>query len=247
MTNGTPSTRLTLHGRRALVTGSSGGIGSAVAAGLHEAGATVGGLDLVAPLGDGPCEKSYVCDVSDPSAVSAAVTSWAALGGLDLLVVAAGRFPNKPLERWSLEEFRALWDVNVGGAFNVVKAALPFLRRSAAGRIIVVSSSAVHQSVPGFAPYGATKAALIGFVRSLAAEVAEDAVTANVITPGLTATEAALTGDVAGFFDHVVAGQLVKRRLAAADLVGAVLYLSSDSAAMVTAQVINIDGGAVTY
>jgi NAD(P)-dependent dehydrogenase (short-subunit alcohol dehydrogenase family) len=243
-----------LAGTRAIVTGSAGGIGSAIGAALTGAGAVVHGLDssygTAGEDGDRPAGpvRPVGCDVSDPASVQRAVrAATAGAGSLDILVLAAGRFPNRPLEDWTLEQFEQLWRLNVGGVFTVVQAALPYLRRSAAGRIVVVSSSAVHQSVPGFAPYAATKAALVGFVRSLAAEVAGDGVTANVITPGLTATPAALSGDVAPFFDHVVAGQLIRRRLVPEDLVAGVLYLCSPGAAMVTGQVLNIDGGAVTY
>lgn len=232
------------------MTGSAGGIGSAVGLALAAAGATVYGLDRAyqqAASPEGPV-LPVACDVTDPESVRRALQlAIAGSGILDIVILAAGRFPNRPLEQWTLEEFEQLWLLNVGGVFNVAQAALPFLRRSRAGRLVVVSSSAVHQSVPGFAPYAATKAALIGFVRSLAAELAPDGVTANVVTPGLTATAAALSGDVAPFFDHVVAGQLIRRRLTATDLVAGICYLCSAGASMVTGQVLNIDGGAVTY
>lgn len=241
-----------LAGTHAVVTGSGGGIGSAIGAALAGAGAVVHGLDTCYDADGGGDPTGPIrpvgCDVTDPSSVRRAVqAATAGTGSLDILVLTAGRFPNRPLEEWTLGQFEQLWRLNVGGVFNVVQAALPFLRRSPAGRVVVVSSSAVHQSVPGFAPYAATKAALIGFVRSLAAEVAGAGVTANVVTPGLTATPAALSGDVAPFFDHVVAGQLIQRRLVPADLVSGVVYLCSPGAAMVTGQVLNIDGGAVTY
>lgn len=243
-----------LGGSRAIVTGSAGGIGSAIGAALAGAGAVVHGLDSSYGTAgddgggpDGPV-RPVGCDVTDPASVQRAVqAATAESGSVDILVLAAGRFPNRPLEDWTLEQFEQLWRLNVGGVFTVVQAALPYLRRSPAGRVVVVSSSAVHQSVPGFAPYAATKAALIGFVRSLAAELAADGVTANVVTPGLTATPAALSGDVAPFFDHVVAGQLIQRRLVPADLVAGVVYLCSAGASMVTGQVLNIDGGAVAY
>lgn len=235
-------------GLRAVVTGAAGGIGTAVATALAGAGATVYGLDVVAPPAATAGIVALTCDVTDPGSVDSAVRTAAGPDGvLDLLVPTAGRYPNRPLEQWTLEQFEALWRLNVGGVFTVVQAALPCLRRSSSGRVVLVASSAVHQAVPGFAPYAAIKAALIGFARSLAAELAPDGVTVNVVTPGLTATAAALTGDVAPFFDHVVAGQLIQRRLVPEDLTGGVLYLCSSGAAMVTGQVLNIDGGGVTY
>jgi NAD(P)-dependent dehydrogenase (short-subunit alcohol dehydrogenase family) len=236
-------------GLRAIVTGAAGGIGSVLAGALAGRGAIVYGLDI-APASETPPNGVHplACDVTDPESVASAVRIAAGESDtLDLLVLAAGRFPNRPLQEWTLGQFEQLWRLNVGGVFTVVQAAAPCLRRSRGGRVVIVSSSAVHQSVPGFAPYVATKAALIGFARSIAAELAPDGVTVNVVTPGLTATAAALTGDVAPFFDSVVQSQLIRRRLEAADLIGGILYLCSQGASMVTGQVLNIDGGAVTY
>ncbi|MDA8185581.1 MAG: SDR family NAD(P)-dependent oxidoreductase [Actinomycetota bacterium] len=242
--------RPALAGVRAVVTGAAGGIGSTLAAALAGRGAQVHGLDIADVVAaEGEDRVTGVrCDVTDPAAVAAALADAAGPEGvIDIVVAAAGRFPNRPLEQWNLEQFEALWRLNVGGAFNVVREALPYLRRSSAGRVVLVSSSAAHQAVPGFAPYAATKAALIGFARSAAAELGPDGITVNVITPGLTATEAALHGDVAPFFASVVAGQLIRRRLEPDDLAGGVLFLCSPGSAMVTGQVLNIDGGGVTY
>jgi 3-oxoacyl-[acyl-carrier protein] reductase len=251
-----PETGLTLSGStdltdvRAVVTGAAGGIGTALVAALAERGARVHGLDVAEVVAAGGEDRviGVRCDVTDPAAVEEALAGAASPEGvIDIVIAAAGRFPNRPLEQWSLEQFDALWRLNVGGVFNVVRAALPYLRRSSAGRVVLVSSSAVHQAVPGFAPYAATKAALIGFARSAAAELAPAGVTVNVVTPGLTATTAALDGDLAPFFAPVVAGQLLRRRLEPDDLVGGVLFLCSSGSAMVTGQVLNIDGGGVTY
>jgi NAD(P)-dependent dehydrogenase (short-subunit alcohol dehydrogenase family) len=241
--------RLALTGVRAVVTGAAGGIGATLTVALADRGATVHGLDVADPA---PAERNGVtnvrCDVTDPAAVAEALAGAASpSGAIDIVIAAAGRFPNRPLEQWSLEQFEALWRLNVGGVFNVVREALPYLRRSPGGRVVLVSSSAAHQAVPGFAPYAATKAALIGFARSAAAELAPYGVTVNVVTPGLTATAAALGGDVAPFFGPVVAGQLIRRRLEPEDLVEGILFLCSPGSAMVTGQVLNIDGGGVTY
>lgn len=237
---------LGLQGTTAIVTGSSGGIGSAVAGGLVDAGARVFGLDITAP--QHVKTEHLDCDITDPAAVDGSVQQVAAdRGVIDILVLAAGRFPNRPLTEWTLEQFEELWRLNVGGAFTVLQAALPYLRTSEQGRVVAISSSAIHLAVPGFGPYGATKAGLVGLIRGVAAEVADAGVTANVVTPGLTATEAALSGDVAPFFDHVVSGQLIQRRLQASDLVGGVLYLCSKGAEMVSGQVLNIDGGGAMH
>lgn len=232
---------LSLTDRHIVVTGSSGGIGAAVCAGLHEAGARVSGLDVA---GSG----SFRCDVTDRQQVDSAVTAVVEQhGAVDGVVLCAGRFPNRPFEAWTLAEFEELWRLNVGGAFNVLQASLPMVRDSGYGRIVAVSSSAILQGVPGFTAYAATKAGLQGMIRSLAAEIGGDGATANVVTPGLTATDAALNGDVAPFFEPVVAGQMIGRRLGAQDLVGIIQFLCSDAASMITGQTINVDGGAVTH
>lgn len=230
-----------LRDRHVVVTGSSGGIGSALAQGLSAAGARVSGLDIAETA-------EHRCDVRIPAQVTSTIDAIAAEHGpVDSVVMAAGRFPNRPLEQWTLTEMEELWRLNVGGCFNVVQACLSMLRASKRGRVVAISSSAVLQGVPGFTAYASSKAALVGFVRSLAAELGPDGATANVVTPGLTATAAALHGDVAPFFDPVVAGQMIQRRLRADDLVGAVQFLCSDASSMVTGQILNIDGGTVTH
>jgi 3-oxoacyl-[acyl-carrier protein] reductase len=241
------SSGLGIQGTTAVVTGSSGGIGSAIVRGLVQAGSSVVGLDVAEPRQpDG--FQHIECDVTDPALLQQAMEQAAGKRrAIDILVLAAGRFPNRPLQEWTLEQFDDLWRLNVGGAFNALRSALPFLQESEQGRIVAISSSAIHLAVPGFGPYAATKAGLVGLIRSAAAEVAGHGVTANVITPGLTATDAALDGDVAPFFDRVVAGQLIQRRMQAGDLVGGVLYLCSQGAQMVSGQVLNIDGGGVMH
>lgn len=230
-----------VSGRHVLITGSQGGIGRALSAALRDAGARVSGVDIAA-------EADFTCDVTDPTQVAETVRRLEEAGGpVDTVVLAAGRFPNRSFEQWTLAEFEDLWRLNVGGCFNILQETLASLRSSGRGRIIAISSNAVLQGIPGFAPYAATKSALVGMIRSLASEVAGDQVTANVVTPGLTETEAAVTGDVAGFFDAVVASQMVQRRLQAGDLAGIVLLLCSEAASMITGQIVNVDAGSVTH
>ncbi len=229
------------------MTGAAGGIGGAVAAELVGQGATVYGFDI-ATAADLPGVTQIECDVTDPQSVARASESLKDVTEVvDVLVVAAGRFPSRRVEEWTSDEFEDLWRLNVAGALSVIQALLVQLRRSNHGRIILISSSAVHQGIPGFVPYAATKAAMIGMARSLAAELGPDGITVNVVTPGLTATQAALDGDVAQFFDGVVASQMIKRRLEPTDLAPGIAYLCSPGADMVTGQVLNIDGGSVTY
>jgi NAD(P)-dependent dehydrogenase (short-subunit alcohol dehydrogenase family) len=233
-------------GQVAVVTGSGGGLGRAIVQGLLDADAHVVGLDIDEQSdsfdGHRGSFEAVRCDVTSLHDVKAAVPA-----RVDLCVAAAGAFPNRPLADWTPEQFESLWRLNVLGVFNVLSAVEPVMRRRRSGRIVLISSQAVFQGIPGFIPYAATKAALIGMARSAAAELADDGIRVNVVTPGLTATKAAIEGDVGAFFDHVVESQMLKRRQQAEDVVGPVLFLCRDESDFVTGQIINVDGGAVTH
>lgn len=234
----------------AVVSGSAQGLGRRVCEELVGWGCTVFGLDIQdhAVL-TGPGELRPVrCDVTDAEDVAAACRLVSKQRGVPRIIVAnAGRYPNRPLESWTLTEFEELWRLNVGGAFNVVQQFLPLLRAAEWSRVVVVSSNAALMGVPGFVPYAATKAALLGMTRALAAEVAADGVTVNAIAPGLTRTETAATSDVAPFFEQVREGQLVRRSMQPEDLVPALRYLCDPRNGMVTGQTLVVDGGVVLH
>lgn len=120
------------------------------------------------------------------------------------------------------------------------------LRKSTWSRVVVISSNAALMAVPGFVPYSATKAALLGMMRSMAAEMAADSMTVNAIAPGLTRTESALSSEVAPFFDAVRQDQMVDRWLEPTDLLSTVRYLCDPASSMITGQTLVVDGGVVT-
>ena len=226
----------------AVVTGSSRGLGWEIAAEMASWGTvTVYGLDLSLDAPDGV--RALECDVTDSAAVRAAAAAITASGARVRYVVSnAGRYPNRPLAQWTLDDFTDLWRLNVGGAFNVFQTFLPHLAEDWS-RIIAVTSNAARLSVPGFAPYASTKAGLEAFVRCLAAEVGATGVTVNAIAPGLTRTANALSSDVAPFFDAVRDGQLIPRSLEAVDVLHAIRYLCDCASSMVTGQTLVVDGG----
>ena len=239
-----------LAGRTALVTGAARGLGQSFCIALADAGAAVAGLD-VAPLdrtanlldARGPFH-AVQADVTDSDALGPAIAGAVdGLGGLDILVANAGAYPTGAFEETTLDDWRALLRLNLDGTFLTVQAALPHLKRSDAGRIVVISSSTVWLGVPTMVAYVTTKMALIGFVRSLAAEVGEHGITVNAITPGLVETETTLGSSVGEMFDMVVGNQIVARRQQPEDLSSTLVYLCDPATSFVTGQTINVDGG----
>ncbi|RJQ81191.1 SDR family oxidoreductase [Pseudonocardiaceae bacterium YIM PH 21723] len=243
--------RVDLSGRTAVVTGSAGGIGQEICRALAESGARVVGFDVADQSATAAaCEGKFQAlrvDVTDPASVQEAAGRIEGDQASSVVIHAAGKFPNRPFPEWTFAQFEDLWRLNVGGVFNVTQALLPGMRELGWGRIITISTQAIFLAIPGFVPYVSTKSALIGFTRSLAAEVGAEGITVNAITPGLLATDAALTGDVAPSFDSVVAGQIIQRRGQASDLTSTVLYLCDGDSGFITGQTINVDGGAVVH
>ena len=151
-----------VEGRRCLVTGAAQGLGRTFCVALAREGALVAGLD-VADLADTRAEVGerfvpVTADVTDPPSVQAAIAGLAErLGGIDVLVNNAGVYPVVPFEETSFAQWRQVMSVNLDGAFLVTRAALPALRRSAAGRIVNVASAVVWLGPPGMVAYTARR------------------------------------------------------------------------------------------
>ena len=238
-----------LTGKAALVTGASGGIGAAIAQGLHRAGATVGlsGTradplrELAVALGD----RAHVlpCDLSDADAVNALPKrATEAMGAVDILVNNAGVTRDNLLLRMSEAEWAQVIDVNLTAAFRLSKGVLRGMMKARWGRIVNVSSVVGVTGNPGQGNYAASKAGLIGMSKSLAYEVASRGVTVNAIAPGFVATAmtAKLTDDQKAKIDaQIPAGRMGMPEEVAA----AALYLSSREAAYVTGSVLHVNGG----
>lgn len=238
-----------LSGKRALVTGASGGIGRAIAQAFHKQGATVAisgtrrdALDALATeLGT----KVHVlpCNLSKAEEVEQLIPrAEEALGELDILVNNAGITRDMLFARLSDEAWQEVLDVNLTSAFRLTRAALRGMMRRRAGRIISMTSIVAVTGNAGQGNYTASKAALIAMSKSLAQEVASRNITVNCVAPGFieTAMTDALNEKIrAALLERVPA----KRLGSADDIAAAVVYLASDEAAYVTGQTLHVNGG----
>jgi 3-oxoacyl-[acyl-carrier protein] reductase len=240
---------ITLTGKTALVTGSTRGIGRAVAAALYEAGAqvVVVGRDaeraraVASELGERAAGVG--CDVSDlPQVESAVQAAEKVFGPVDILVNNAGITRDNLLLRMSEEEWAAVLQANLTGAFHTVKAVLRGMMKRKGGRIVNVTSIIGLIGNKGQANYAASKAGLIGFTKSVAKEYGSRGILANAVAPGFIDTDmtAALPEEArAAMLGGIVLGRFGRPE----DVADAVLFLASDLAGYITGQVLVVDGG----
>ena len=238
-----------LTGRRALVTGASGGIGGAVAEALHAAGATVALsgtreaplAELAAKLGD----RAHVvtANLGDAEAVEALPKAAAeAMGGIDILVNNAGITRDNLFMRMSDEEWAQVIEVNLTSSFRLMRGVLRGMMKARWGRIVNITSVVGTTGNPGQANYAAAKAGLVGMSKSLAYEVASRGITVNCVAPGFIATAMTdkLNDDQKGkILTQIPAGTMG----APTDIAAAVLYLSSPEAGYVTGATLHVNGG----
>ncbi|MFC6488769.1 3-oxoacyl-[acyl-carrier-protein] reductase [Nitratireductor sp. GCM10026969] len=240
-----------LTGRKALITGASGGIGEAIARALHARGATVGlhGTrveKLEALAGElGERTKIFPADLSDRSEVKAlAQKAESELEGVEILVNNAGITRDGLFVRMSDEDWDSVLEVNLGSVFRLTRELTHPMMRRRFGRIVNISSVVGVTGNPGQANYCASKAGLIGFSKSLAQEIATRNVTVNCVAPGFI--ETAMTGKLNEKQRDSIMGVIPMKRMGTGDEVAsAVLYLASDEAAYVTGQTIHVNGGMV--
>ena len=240
-----------LTGQTAFVTGSTRGIGRAIAQVLYTAGAKVAIVGreaeraqvVAAELGDRAVGVG--CDVADGVQVEMAVAAAErALGPVTILVNNAGLTRDNILLRLSEADWDAVLDANLKGAFHTTRAVIKGMMKRRAGRIINISSIVGLTGNKGQANYAASKAGLIGFTKSVAKEYASRGVLVNCVAPGFIETDmtAALPGDAR----DALLGQIALGRLGKpADVAHAVLFLASDFAGYITGQVLVVDGGMV--
>jgi 3-oxoacyl-[acyl-carrier protein] reductase len=238
-----------LAGRTAFVTGSTRGIGRSIAETLHAAGARVAVLGrsaaaaeaVAAELGDRA--HGFGCDVTDAESVRAAIAACeATLGPIDILVNNAGVTRDNLLIRMSVEDWDAVLDANLKGAFLATQAVIKGMMKRRWGRIINVTSIVGITGNKGQANYAASKAGLIGFTKSVAKEYAARGVLVNCVAPGFIDTDmtAALPEPARiALLEAIPLGRLGSP----ADVAAAILFLASDLAAYVTGQTLIVDGG----
>jgi len=238
-----------LNDKSALVTGASGGIGSAIARKLHAAGAKVAlsgtRQEPLERLAEELGERAYIlpCNLSDMAAVEVLPKqAIETLGSLDILVNNAGITRDNLFMRMSDEEWQSVIDVNLTATMKLCKGALRGMMKSRWGRIINISSIVGATGNPGQGNYAASKAGMVGMSKSLAYEVASRGITVNVVAPGFIAT--ALTDKLADDRKEAILAQIPAGRMGAAeDIASAVAFLASDGSGYVTGSTLHVNGG----
>jgi gluconate 5-dehydrogenase len=244
-----------ISGRTALVTGSSRGIGNALAKGLAEAGAQVvlnaRNADALTDTAErirattGAQVHTAPFDVTDPASVVAGIAEIEdTVGPLDICVNNAGLQRRAPFTEFTDEDWHALLATNVTSAFLVGREVARRMKPRGAGKIINIASLQSEVSRPGIAPYAATKGAIKMLTRGMCGDLAGSGICVNAIGPGYFDTEltSALVADET--FSAWVRGRTPAGRWGnVEDLVGTLIYLASDASAFVNGQIVYVDGG----
>jgi 3-oxoacyl-[acyl-carrier protein] reductase len=241
-----------LSGRVAIVTGAGRNIGRGIALALAQGGAAVvvnARSNLKEAEGvAGEIERAggkafaVTADVADAAAVDKMVAAAAArFGGIDILVNNAAVRAEQPLEQMTLADWRAVTSIILDGAFNCVKACLPYLKRSGVGVIVNIGGLSAHTGAARRPHVVTAKAGLIGFTRALAHELAEDKIRVNTVTPGLMSAPRPAGQPVPQH--HSLVHALAGRRGEPADIAAAVRFLCGPGASFITGQNIQVNGG----
>jgi NAD(P)-dependent dehydrogenase (short-subunit alcohol dehydrogenase family) len=241
-----------LADRVIVVTGGAQGIGRAIAQRLHEEGATIVIADLqgheaaAEELG-GLGVRVDVSSEADTKAMAAAALE--RYGRIDGLVNNAGIYSTlvpKPFEQIDVDEWRAVYDVNVLGMFLCIRAVTPAMRAAGFGRIVNIASGTPYKGVPFLLHYVTSKGAVITMTRSVAKEVAGDGILVNTVAPGFTMSDGVLANQVQvdQLQEISLKARLVQRDQYPSDVVGAVAFFCSPDADFITGQSLVVDGGA---
>lgn len=242
-----------MSSQTALVTGAATGIGRAIAVRLGEQGAHVvvtdirdGSETVEAVEAVGGTAEYREADVTDPDSLAAA------MDGLDLDVLVNNAAYYAPLvgekkrfDEIDPDEWDTVMGVNAKGVYLASRAALPQFDGS--GAIVNISSSTALKGTPGFLHYVASKAAVLGMTRAMANELGDLSIRVNAVTPGFTASEASLQAGEEYVERRAESQALSERSIQPEDIADAVAFLTTDDSAMVSGQVLNVDGGKTFY
>ena len=244
----------------AVITGAANGIGQAFAKRLAEDGVHVAIADIAPPDETvkmveqaGRQALACKCDVmSEQSVAAMAAEVQKKFGRCDIVINCAGIFPQRMFEDITYEDWRKLLSINLDSVFLVTSAFVPGMKERRWGRVVSMGSSTFGSVVTGFVHYVSSKGGIMGFTRALAGELGAHGITVNAIAPSLTRTPGTLARQprvgIASMdeeFELVAQSQSIRRVAMPDDMVGTVSWLTSDDAAFVTGQMINVNGGRI--
>lgn len=239
------------QGKIAVITGAAGALGREFALALAGRGCDIAIADISPADGVvGEIEQlgrraiSQVCDLADPAQIETfAAEVLDTFGRCDILINNAAYMPVVPFDQLDLQHLKRFEAINIEAAFLLAKLLTPSMVENDYGRIVQIASSTTGTPMPGFLAYVTTKMAGIGLTRALAAEFGHKNIRVNALSPGLTLTPESRKNLPPELFESVRDLQLIKRTELPEDLVGAMLFLTSEQCGFVTGQSINCDGG----
>jgi 3-oxoacyl-[acyl-carrier protein] reductase len=248
--------RFDFAGKSVIVTGGGKGIGKVYVEEFAKAGACVVAADIDAAAAEAVAENLRASgldalgigtDIASETATAAmAKAALARFGKIDVLINNASLMSVLARRSWleiPVDEWDRVMAVNLRGMFLSCRAVFPAMKGQGRGKIVNVSSSRVWEGAPNRLHYTTSKAGVIGFTRALAREVGEFGITVNALTPGMTQSETQVASSSGNYLAARVAGRAIERVQVPADLVGAVMFLSSPASDFMTGQTINVDGG----